>query len=237
MCWYDLLHPRRSVSDFPYKNNNKQTKNSPTFLPNCSYPSALLPLPHQRVPGNIQDLFLRPLPSAPSRLVRSVNSGARDGESAHGASRDSSMLMLNPCDTSSPRLSFPSHESWYPSVTLGCGFISHETSRASSVHLVRYRSRAPAASSRRNVTSVCPSVPRLETLRQDAPGPVTAARAVSKVKQHEKKTARRPPLFIVMSAFPPGPVEDLQRLKVVVLTLSLPLRKAWKWKHLSLVCW
>lgn len=131
-------------------------KNAPSS-PNCSYLSALLPVPHQSVPGNIQERFLRVCASVPSLRKILVNFGGLEETSAHGASGASSILILNTWGISWSCAPRPSQRARYLSVTGELRWTSHVTNRMSSDQRLRYRERTPARSSRRNVTRVSPS--------------------------------------------------------------------------------
>lgn len=178
-----------------HKKKKKSNQNSPSS-PNCSYATALLPLPHHSVPGNTQARFLRVFPSVPSLLKLLVNFGALGETSTQGESGASSTLILNIWRISScvPLLS---QSARYLSVTGEFVFTSHVTRRTSSDHRLRYRERTPAVSSRRNVTLVSPSPAGLD-LRQETPDPIIFCAFDEMSDDEAKRTSNRHLLCISM---------------------------------------
>lgn len=165
-----------------------------TSSPNCSYPIALLPLPHHNVPGNIQERLLRSLLSVPSLLVRLEKSGVLERTSAHGSSGAKTLLISILLVISWLQALLPLQRLRYPSVMRGSAFTSHATSCTSADHVVRYKERVPAASSCRNVTRVCPSAAL--DLMQEKPPPVTSSEFERISNDKANAVCRRYLLFI-----------------------------------------
>lgn len=141
---------------------SRQHSSARSNIPSCSYPRALLPAPHHKVPGSIHERFLRDFifmfrSCSGCSLLWKFDSFI--GWNTHGPSGYNNALKLYGDFTWLSKDS-PSHRDRYVPVTKGSSSITHSTGRSfSDDHKLKYKSNEwlPSIAPRKNVRRVCPA--------------------------------------------------------------------------------